>query len=64
MYKKFGKRLVDVVLSACGIVVLIPLWLVLAVVIKIDDPGPIFFKQKRIAQDENGKKHFFQIYAS
>lgn len=62
MYKKFGKRLVDIALSTCGIIVLAPLWLVLAIAIKIDDPGPIFFRQKRIAQDKNGEKQFFQIY--
>ena len=62
MYQKFGKRFLDVVLSVCGIIVLIPLWVILAIMIKIDDPGPIFFKQKRIAQDKNGEKQFFQIY--
>lgn len=62
MYEKFGKRLIDIVLAVCGIVVLIPVWLVLAIAIKIDDPGPILFKQKRIAQDKNGQKRFFQIY--
>ena len=62
MYKKFGKRLIDIVLSACGIIVLAPVWLILAIAIKIDDPGPVFFKQKRIARDENGEKRFFQIY--
>ena len=62
MYKKFGKRIIDIVLSACGIVVLIPLWIVLAIAIKMDDPGPVFFRQKRIGQDVNGEKQFFQIY--
>ena len=62
MYKKFGMRLIDVILSACGIVVLIPLWVILAIAIKIDDPGPVFFRQKRIGQDVNGEKQFFQIY--
>ena len=62
MYKRFGKRLLDIILSACGIVVLAPLWLILAIAIKIDDPGPVFFKQKRIAQDKNGQKQFFQIF--
>ena len=62
MYKKFGKRLIDIVLSAIGILVLIPVWLILAIAIKIDDPGPILFRQKRIAQDKNGQKQFFQIY--
>ena len=62
MYKKFLKRLIDIVLSACGILVLIPVWVILAVVIKVDDPGPVFFRQKRIAQDKDGEKQFFQIY--
>lgn len=62
MYKKFGKRMVDVTLSACGIVALAPVWVILAAAIKMDDPGPVFFRQKRIAQDKNGEKQFFQIY--
>lgn len=62
MYKNCVKRLIDIILSACGIVVLIPVWLILAIAIKMDDPGPVFFRQKRIAQDKNGQKQFFQIY--
>lgn len=62
MYQKFMKRLIDVVLSFCGIIVLIPLWIALAIIIKIDDPGPVFFQQKRIARDENGEKRYFQIF--
>lgn len=61
MYKNFFKRLIDLVLSACGIIVLLPVWLILGIAIKIDDPGPILFKQKRIAQDKNGEKQYFQI---
>ena len=48
MYRKFGKRLVDIVLSGCGILVLAPVYLLLAIAIKIDDPGPVFFRQKRV----------------
>lgn len=48
MYRKFGKRLLDVLLSGCGIVILSPLCLILAAAIKIDDPGPVFFRQKRV----------------
>lgn len=62
MYKKFVKRLIDIILSVCAIVVLTPVWLILAIAIKIDDPGPVFFRQKRIAQDKNGEKQFFKIY--
>jgi len=48
MYQKFGKRLIDIVLSGCGILVLSPVYLILAAAIKIDDPGPVFFRQKRV----------------
>ena len=48
MYNKVFKRLIDIVLSGCGIIVLAPVYLILAVAIKIDDPGPVFFRQKRV----------------
>lgn len=48
MYKKCGKRLLDILLSGIGILVLSPLYLILAVAIKLDDPGPVFFRQKRV----------------
>lgn len=62
MYKKFFKRLIDILLSSIGIIVLIPVWIILAIAIKTDDPGPIFFRQKRIARDKDGKQQFFQIF--
>ena len=61
MYKHFLKRLIDIVLSTIGIIVLSPVWIILALAIKIDDPGPVFFKQKRIAQNKNGEKQYFTI---
>ena len=48
MYQKFGKRLLDLILSGCAIVVLAPVYLLIAVAIKLDDPGPVFFRQKRV----------------
>lgn len=62
MYNNFVKRIIDIVLSGIGIIVLLPVWLILAIAIKVDDPGPVFFRQKRIAQDKNGEKQFFQIF--
>lgn len=47
-YVRFGKRFLDVLLSLCGIIVLAPIYLILALAIKLDSPGPIFFKQKRV----------------
>ena len=48
MYNKVFKRLIDIVLSGIGIVVLSPVYLIVALAIKIDDPGPVFFRQKRV----------------
>lgn len=46
----FWKRLFDVVVSAVMLVVLSPVFLVLAVAIKLDSPGPVFFRQERVTQ--------------
>ncbi|MDY3225999.1 MAG: sugar transferase [Candidatus Faecousia sp.] len=48
MYQKYGKRFLDLLLSACAIVVLSPVYLLVSVAIKLDDPGPVFFRQKRV----------------
>ena len=48
MYKLFVKRLIDIVLSGVAIVILAFPMLVISIAIKIDSPGPVLFKQKRI----------------
>ena len=48
MYKKFLKRTIDIFLSGCGILVLAIPMLIISIIIKIDSPGPVFFKQKRV----------------
>lgn len=48
MYAKYVKRLFDFLLSAIGLVVLFPVFLLISVAIKADDPGPVFFRQKRV----------------
>lgn len=57
-YDKYVKRCFDIVLSFGGIVALSPLLLGIAVAIKIDDPGPVFFTQKRLGQN----KKYFRVY--
>lgn len=42
------KRLFDVLLSSCGLVALLPLFLVVAILIKVDSPGPVLFRQIRV----------------
>ena len=48
MYRKFGKRILGIILSGCGIVILSPIYLLVALAIVLDDPGPVFFRQKRV----------------
>lgn len=62
MYKSFLKRAIDVILSACGLIVLSPVFMIVAIAVIIDDPGPVFFAQKRIGKNKNGKIAFFQLY--
>ena len=58
MYEKVFKRLIDIVLSACGLIVLSWLYLLIAVAIVIDDPGPVMFSQKRVGKN----KKYFQLH--
>lgn len=47
MYKNI-KRILDVVLSALGLIILSPFFLLLIIAVKLDSKGPVFFKQKRV----------------
>lgn len=51
VYEKYIKRMIDVVLCFFGVLVCSPIYLVTAIAIKLDSPGPVIFKQKRIAKD-------------
>ena len=55
MYKAFVKRMLDLALSALAIIFLAVPMLLLVIAIKIDSPGPVLFKQKRVGV---GKTHF------
>ncbi len=57
MYQRYGKRMLDIICSLCGVVLLSPVFLILAVWIKLDSPGPVFFKQKRVGKH----KTYFNI---
>ena len=58
MYDKFVKRGLDIIMSTMGIVVLAIPMAVIALIIKITDPGPVLFKQKRVGIH----KTYFQLY--
>ena len=53
MYKfnLFVKRIFDLVSCLIAVVILIPVWIVIAIAIKVDTKGPVFFKQGRRTKD-------------
>lgn len=57
-YEKYVKRGMDIVLSFGGLVALSPILGAIALAIKIEDPGPVLFAQKRIGQD----KQYFKLH--
>lgn len=58
VYEKVFKRLIDIVLSFGGLVVLSPVFLILSLWIVIDDPGPVLFTQKRLGKN----KQYFKLH--
>jgi len=48
VYRKYGKRMMDVLLSVCGILVLAPVMLMIGIAVKLDSPGPVLLIQKRV----------------
>ena len=58
VYENIVKRVLDIILSFGGLVILSPVFAVLSLWIIIDDPGPVLFKQKRIGKD----KQYFALH--
>ena len=58
LYQKVIKRVLDIVLSGAALILLSWLFLLLAIVVYVDDPGPIFFSQKRVGIH----KTYFQLH--
>ena len=52
MYDKIVKRGIDFVLALIGIILLAIPMLIISIIIKTDDPGPVLFKQKRISKEK------------
>lgn len=63
MYKRFFKRTADIIISLLGLVVLSPVFLIIAAAIKADSKGPVIFKQKRIGfKGKVFNVYKFQLY--
>lgn len=58
MYRKYIKRLLDIVVSLCGIIVLSPVYLILAVMVRMKLGTPVIFRQERPGKDEK----IFHLY--
>ena len=56
MYLK-GKRILDIIISFLGLILLAPLYLIIILAIKLDSSGPVLFRQKRFGKD----KSYFSI---
>ena len=59
-YRRFGKRALDILLCGAGLAVLSPVFAALALLVRLDSPGPVFFAQKRIGRDHKT----FHLYIS
>jgi O-antigen biosynthesis protein WbqP len=57
-YEKTVKRVLDVILSFFGLILLSPLFAFISLWILLDDPGPVFFTQKRIGKN----KRYFKLH--
>lgn len=58
MYKNCIKRLLDIMVSLCGIIILSPVYLVLAILVRVKLGSPVLFKQERPGKDEK----IFKLY--
>ncbi len=51
MYAKYIKRVLDLILSLMALIILMPLMIIIAILIKINSKGPVFFLQERLGKD-------------
>lgn len=57
-YNTVFKRIIDIVLSFFGLIILSPVYLILIIAILVDDPGPVVFTQKRLGRN----KQYFKLH--
>jgi undecaprenyl phosphate N,N'-diacetylbacillosamine 1-phosphate transferase len=47
-YRKYGKRMLDILLSLLALIILLPLFVILAIAVRLDSPGPALYWQERL----------------
>lgn len=63
MYNKFLKRILDIILSAIALVVLSPVLIIIAILVRVKIGSPVIFKQVRPGiKGKNGKEKLFTLY--
>ena len=60
MYARYIKRCLDIIFSLIALVVLLPIFLIIALAIKISSPGPVLYYSYRVGVD-NKKFHFYKF---
>jgi lipopolysaccharide/colanic/teichoic acid biosynthesis glycosyltransferase len=58
MYKKYFKRLLSILVSLCGLIILFPLMILIAIIIKLDSSGKALYKQRRLGKNQE----IFTVY--
>lgn len=58
---KYGKRTFDIIFSILAILCLLPISPFIAIAIKLDTKGPVFYLQQRLGRSQHGENHLFNI---
>ena len=51
-YHRWGKRILDVTVSAVALIFFLPFWLVIALAVRLDSPGPILYRSWRVGEGD------------
>lgn len=60
-YFQYGKEILDRLVGGLGLIGLSWLYLLIAVAIELDDPGPVLFRQRRVGMRKDGRLTYFEI---
>ena len=62
MYKNSVKRIIDILSALFLFIIFLPFWIIVPILIKLDTPGPVFYKHKRVGK--NGKEFWLFKFRS